>query len=275
MAAAHWLRVVVATFAAAAFTCLDSGTSATAIAGGIPATAGADAFAVRLTMAQIPRPDGTFYRSACSGALISPTWLITAGHCFHDVNRNPVSGLVPYATKATLYTTDLATSPGESRWIIRVRQSRTADIALAELNVPVTDVAPLAISQVRPTVGTVVTLAGWGATSDINPVPSTRLRTGQMKITRVRADSIDVIGYAPSADTSACLYDSGAPYFTTRPSAVPLLVSVESNGPACPHASPESTARTDTIASWIAAVVPDIPRPYHQARVPSGPVYAR
>jgi len=47
---------------------------------------------VKLTMTHIPRPDGTFYDSACSAALISPSWIITAGHCFHDVNRNPVSG---------------------------------------------------------------------------------------------------------------------------------------------------------------------------------------
>jgi hypothetical protein len=34
---------------------------------------------------------------------------------------------------------------------------------------------------------------------------------------------------------------------------------VESNGPDCPHSSPETTARVDTVAAWIKTVVPDLP----------------
>jgi hypothetical protein len=69
-----------------------------AVAHGIPATPGQYSFAVKLTMTNIPRPDGSHDDSACSAALIRPQWTITAGHCFHDVNRNPVSGSVPYPT---------------------------------------------------------------------------------------------------------------------------------------------------------------------------------
>ena len=68
---------------------------AAAVADGTPAVPGQYPFAVKLTMTHIPRPDGTYYDSACSAALISPTWIITAGHCFHDVNRIPVSGPFP------------------------------------------------------------------------------------------------------------------------------------------------------------------------------------
>jgi hypothetical protein len=66
------------------------------------------------------------------------------------------------------------------------------------------------------------------------------------------------VGYYPAADTSACLYDSGAPYFTTPTGAAPLLVSIESNGPDCPHTTPEITARVDTITSWIKTTVADL-----------------
>jgi hypothetical protein len=67
------------------------------------------------------------------------------------------------------------------------------------------------------------------------------------------------VGYFPTADTSACLYDSGVPYFTTPTGTAPRLVSIESNGPNCPHTSPETTVRVDTITNWIKSVVSDLP----------------
>jgi hypothetical protein len=53
------------------------------------------------------------------------------------------------------------------------------------------------------------------------------------------------------ADTSACPYDSGAPYFLECPDGSPVLVSVESTGPDCPHTTPEDTDRVDTLVNWI------------------------
>ncbi len=233
-------------------------TPASAVADGTPAMAGQYPFAVKLTMTHIPRPDGTFYDSGCSAALISSSWIITAGHCFHDVNRVPVSGPVPYATIATLNTVDVTRSPGEVRTVTHVRQANNTDIAVARLSAPVTDVTPLALNRATPTAGAVLTIAGWGATSGINPTPSTRLITGQVKIQTMTPTSIAVVGYHPEPDTSACLYDSGAPYFSTPTASRPLLVAVESNGPDCPHGDPETTARVDTLINSITTTVPDL-----------------
>jgi V8-like Glu-specific endopeptidase len=253
------LARLLAVLAASAIAIGLTAAPASAVAHGTPAAPGQDPFAVRLTMTHIPRPDGTFYDSACSAALISATWLITAGHCFHDVNRNPVSGATPYATTATLNTADVTKSPGEVRSVTWVQQSSSTDIAVAKLSAPVTDVAPLGLSKVKPSTGALLTLAGWGATSSVNPTPSTQLVLGVVKISSVRSSTLNVTGYAPYADTSACLYDSGAPYFTRPTTGAPLLVSVESNGPNCPHTTPETTARVDNILSWIKTVVTDLP----------------
>jgi hypothetical protein len=234
-------------------------TPAAAVAHGTPAVAGQYPFAVKLAMSSIPRTDGTTYASACSAALISPTWIITAGHCFHDVYRNRVSGATPYPTTATLNTANLATSPGESRGVVEVRQSSANDIALARLSAPVTDVRPLALPTVRPLNGQLLTLAGWGATSSVNPMPSDQLFTGVVKTWSVQSTTVLVRGYSPAADTSACLYDSGAPYFTTPPGLAPRLTSVESTGPNCPHSLSETTSRVDVVVPWIRTVVQDLP----------------
>ena len=111
----------------------------------------------------------------------------------------------------------------------------------------------------HPRAGDVLTLAGWGATTSIIPTPSTRLSIGQVKIQTVTPTTVRVVASSPAADTSACLYDSGAPYFTTPVGAPPLLVSAESTGPDCPHTSAETTARVDTITTWITTIVTDLP----------------
>lgn len=242
---------VVAVLAVAVTAGLLSTGPANAVADGTPATPGQYPFAVKFVMTNIPRPDGTYYNSGCSGSLISPLWVITAGHCFHDVNRVRIGGPPIYQTTATLGTVNLADSPGETRTVVDVRQSSVNDIALAKLSAPVTDILPLAVKPTAPKPDEQLVIAGWGATTDVNPTPSTVLNTGTVAVGEVDAATIGVHGVAPSADTSACLYDSGAPYFQPIGDKAGLLVSVESSGPNCPHDQLETTSRADVLFQWI------------------------
>ena len=241
---------------AALVVALSGATPATAVANGDPVQEGHYRFAVKLTMTHIPRPDGTFYNSGCSGALIAPQWIITAGHCFHDVNRHPVSGPVPYDTVATIGKADDASPGGHLVNVVEDYQSPYNDIAIGKLATPVFDVFPIAIRFLAPpTAGEVLRIAGWGAQSSVDPHPSTHLYTGEVSVSTVDTTQVGVVGHAPHPDTSACLYDSGAPYFSERIPGFPLLVSIESGGPDCPHSQAEDTSRADVAARWIATTI--------------------
>lgn len=229
---------------------LAMGTPAQAVAHGTPVPEGRYRFAVKLTMTDIPQADGGTYASSCSGALIARRWVITAGHCFHDVDRNPVSGPVPYPTTATIGRTDDADTGGYEVPVVEVQQSPLNDIAILRLDRPVRGIRPVALATREPRVGQILRLTGWGSL-DIAPVPATHLQTGQVVISSVAGTTVGVQGYAPEPDTSACLYDSGAPYFLRRHGRY-VLIAVENDGPDCPHALEETTARVDILTSWLA-----------------------
>ncbi|MFI5959905.1 S1 family peptidase [Cryptosporangium sp. NPDC051539] len=223
---------------------------AQAIANGWPVPEGKYRFSAKLTMTGIPKPDGTTRNSGCSGALVSSQWILTAGHCFHDVNGTRVSGPVPYDTTVTLGRVEADGPGGVDVKATEVQQSPVNDIALAKLAHPVRRIKPIGIAESVPQVGEKLRLTGWGALDGTSGTPAEHLQTGLFSVGSVAATTIGVIGKAPSPSTSACLFDSGAPYFRESRKG-PEVVSTESTGPDCPHFVEETTARVDVAADWI------------------------
>ncbi|SEF30228.1 Trypsin [Amycolatopsis pretoriensis] len=221
--------------------------AAPGVAHGSDVPPGQFGFVAKLAMTKIPRPDGSTYSSYCTGSLIAPGWVLTTGHCFHDANRNRVSGKVPYPTTVTLGLVDEATESGIARRVTEVLQAKENDVALARLDTPVTAVPPLNIGRAAPKVGQQLTLAGWGSTTGTNPTPASRMQQGTVAVAKVETTTVGVRGAAPEITTSACTYDSGAPYFTGGE-----LVAVEATGPDCPHAGIETASRADVLAAWVA-----------------------
>jgi secreted trypsin-like serine protease len=233
----HRLRVIAAAAAvsiAAAGYVVTSTVPASAVAHGEDVPSGQYRFAAQLTMTGIPTPDGGRRNSACSGALVDPEWVITAGHCFRDVSGTRVEHPVADTTTATVGRANLSDADGFVRTVVAVRQFPTGDIALARLDRPV-PIRGLKLPDARPSVGDVVRLAGFGWDGVGVPAPGRQLRTGLFTVSSVADRTVGVVAKAPQVDTSACVYDSGAPYFREGRHGQQFLVAVESTGPTCPH----------------------------------------
>lgn len=225
--------------------------SADAIAHGERPATGKYQFSTKLTMVGIPTGDGGSRDSWCSGSLIAPRWVITAGHCFRDAGGQHVSRTVARRTTATVGSRTVE--------VVAAYQAPDHDVALAELGSPITGVKPIRIGTAPPEVGDRLRLTGFGGLTGDESAPSPGLRTGVFEVDQVRETTLDVSGARPARDTSACPHDSGGPYFREGKDGSATLVAVVSTGPLCPHAGADFAARTDQLADWISATMAEPP----------------
>jgi hypothetical protein len=120
-------------------------------------------FNAKLTSDDIPVPGGGVRNGACSGALVAPQWIVTAGHCFHDLKDARIGGRPPYTMTVTVGRLKDTDPGGYTTEVVDVRQSPVNDLAVAKLSSPIDDIVPVALATSRPSVGKQLEFAGWGS----------------------------------------------------------------------------------------------------------------
>ncbi|MCX5743899.1 MAG: trypsin-like serine protease [Proteobacteria bacterium] len=212
----------------------------------------------------------------CTGTLISPTFVLTAGHCIDPtiVGATSEAALVS-AMKVHFDTVDVGLSSGT---VVRAKRVIHAgfdannvgqhDVGLVELATPVTDREPSRVNLVAaaaPAAGTVATMVGFGQTlsggagveyvvtnrvsgkcADVVP-PTSGLPTPQ---------DANLLCFSQTDSKGKCHGDSGGPSFESI-DGVPFVVGVTSFGDQTCEVFGADT-RTDIEATFLTTNVPDL-----------------
>jgi hypothetical protein len=186
---------------------------------------------------------------ACTGVLVDAQWLLTAASCFVD---NPASGIdVPAGaptlkTTATIGRTDLTTTAGQVRDVVRLVPRPSQDLVLAELASPVTGITPVALGTAAPAAGEELRAAGYGRTTDEwSPL---KLHTGTFTVDSATASEVSVTGKDGAA---VCAGDAGGPLLRDVNGTLQLVgVNSRSWQGGCFGADPAET-RTGAVATRV------------------------
>ncbi|HEX6360154.1 S1 family peptidase [Actinophytocola sp.] len=209
-------------------------------------------FNAKLTSQDIPVPGGGVRSGACSGALIAPEWIVTAGHCFRNINDVRIGGTPPYTMVVTIGKLKDSDPGGYTAQVVDVRQSPVNDLAVARLNIAITDIVPLTVSATQPAVGEQLQFAGWGSLSATVLGPSDHLKRGQFTVSRIRQYALEAQSDLPrTVENGPCPQDSGGPFFVSDDERTGTLVAIVNTGPPCPQPGAEIIARVDVVAQWI------------------------
>jgi hypothetical protein len=214
---------------------------------------------------------------ACTGTVVAPKVVLTAGHCVEDVESGAITAASGYAV-----ATGIANLSGVKRTdVSQVAQAVVypgfeptklrGDAGLLVLTAPVTAPAlPLASAADSGLLaaGTPISISGWGLTDPKAKEAPDQLQTGSSVIQSSEYCSRQTVKYypfyspaqqlcaidTPSHMVSGCFGDSGGPAMALHPDGSPVEVGIVSTGgPGCNRSLPNVFTRVDQISPWVAS----------------------
>lgn len=214
---------------------------------------------------------------ACTATLVAPDRLLTAGHCASHVD--PGRTRVRIGEAPTPYVAARVARHPRFRYLLpTVPAEPYRDVALVQLDRPVPDVTPLAVSRRALRAGATAVVVGYGTADPRRPDRFGRLRSADLVVRddatcraelerageeqggqyrrRVMLCTQDPDGREPYA--SGCNGDSGAPLLVRTTGGRTVVAGVDSWGVACgaDAGDPEVFARTSAEADFILAPDP-------------------
>jgi len=201
---------------------------------------------------------GEIYHFTCSGAVISPTAVITAKHCLADsiAAADPALVLVDYRINTAFAT--YAYSRGDFPEIKSLESHD--DIAILKLGEDVGAIRPISfLSSESVEAGDYVTIFGYGIDEN--------LEIGQLKAGELKVDAVDNT-YIHTTDSGAnqgvCGGDSGGPLITQK-NGESFIVGIVNNGSSellptgkCGHSNFFANLQNPAVLNEIASFVPEI-----------------
>jgi secreted trypsin-like serine protease len=215
----------------------------------------------------------TFGPFLCTGTLITPSWVLTAGHCSNITAGTVASPASWPPPLISVRVGGVTQSDGERLGVSRVVMhpdyllTSGYDISLLQLSSNST-MAPTQVAGAGErsiwTAGTMETIVGWGVTSEGGSQPD-RLQEAQVPIT---TDSYCAGAYSdfdprtmvcagfPQGGVDTCQGDSGGPMFGRSGAGALRVVGTTSFGEGCARpGKPGVYGRVadDTLRPWIEA----------------------
>jgi secreted trypsin-like serine protease len=214
----------------------------------------------------------------CTGTLIAPTWVMTAGHCGSLTGATGFGS--PASWPAPLIDVYLGSNRAGQGTLAPVSQvivepdylaTSGYDVTLLKLSAPAAQ-APTQVAGASEgalwTAGTLETIVGWGTTSEGGDTPDT-LQAANVPVTTdaycagaysdFDATTMVCAGF-PQGGVDTCQGDSGGPLFGRTGAGALKLVGATSFGEGCAEAGkPGVYARVaDTaLREWVRSVAPD------------------